>query len=277
MTRRAASFDALARPYRWLEYLTFGRSLERCRKYFLPRFAACRRALVLGDGDGRFVSALLATNPQIEADAVDGSASMLRELERRAASAASRSRLRTHHANALGFMPDGPYDLVASHFFLDCLTQEQVEALCARVAPHLAPEGMWVVSEFRIPHGPMRWPARVIVRLLYLGFRVLAGLRVKQLPDHAAAFQAAGLMRSAQSFSLGGILTAELWQREEYTFAMLLPQRLSVRAIADPVPDPEPASPSLPEPDPGVYHHEPGAPAPKHPKPDVEETPAESP
>lgn len=24
----------------------------------------------------------------------------------------------------------------------------------------------------------------------------------------------------------------------------------------DPVPDPEPAAPSLPEPDPGVYHHE---------------------
>lgn len=26
----------------------------------------------------------------------------------------------------------------------------------------------------------------------------------------------------------------------------------------DPLPDPEPEVPSLPEPDPGVYHHEPG-------------------
>jgi len=28
----------------------------------------------------------------------------------------------------------------------------------------------------------------------------------------------------------------------------------------DPLPDPEPAAPSLPVPDPGVFHHEPGKP-----------------
>lgn len=27
----------------------------------------------------------------------------------------------------------------------------------------------------------------------------------------------------------------------------------------DAIPDPEPAAPSLPEPDPGVFHHEPGS------------------
>ncbi len=32
-------------------------------------------------------------------------------------------------------------------------------------------------------------------------------------------------------------------------------------ASHDPLPDPEPAAPSLPEPDPGVFHHEPGQPA----------------
>jgi len=30
----------------------------------------------------------------------------------------------------------------------------------------------------------------------------------------------------------------------------------------DPLPDPEPIAPSLPEPDPGVFHHEPGQPQP---------------
>ena len=33
------------------------------------------------------------------------------------------------------------------------------------------------------------------------------------------------------------------------------------RTVEDAVPDPEPAVPSLPGPDPGVFHHEPGAPA----------------
>jgi hypothetical protein len=37
---------------------------------------------------------------------------------------------------------------------------------------------------------------------------------------------------------------------------------MSDQPINDPLPDPEPAAPSLPEPDPGVYHHDPAPQAP---------------
>ena len=47
---------------------------------------------------------------------------------------------------------------------------------------------------------------------------------------------------------------------------MLPPQRSSSRPIDDPVPDPEPASPSLPGPDPGVFHPDPGDPEPAEPE-----------
>lgn len=44
---------------------------------------------------------------------------------------------------------------------------------------------------------------------------------------------------------------------------MLPPQRSAPPQTADlmpdPLPNPEPASPSLPAPDPGVFHHEPAA------------------
>jgi len=35
------------------------------------------------------------------------------------------------------------------------------------------------------------------------------------------------------------------------------PERPAQHLPEDPLPDPEPAAPSLSEPDPGVYHHEP--------------------
>ena len=59
----AANFDLIARPYRWLEYLTFGPALARCRNHFLPQLTDRRAALVLGDGDGRFLARLLAPTP----------------------------------------------------------------------------------------------------------------------------------------------------------------------------------------------------------------------
>ena len=83
MADQPANFDPIARPYRWLEYLTFGPYLERCRYHFLNQLGQHCRALILGDGDGRFTARLLAANPEISVDAVDSSATMLHLLTKR--------------------------------------------------------------------------------------------------------------------------------------------------------------------------------------------------
>jgi SAM-dependent methyltransferase len=262
MTHRqaAANFDLVALPYRWMEYATFGRALQRCRCRLLPQVARCRSALLLGDGDGRFLAKLLAANPGMSVDSVDTSAAMLCQLTKRAHAAAPDAsiRLRTHRVSALSFVPDRRYDLIVTHFFLDCLTQAEVESLCEQLAPYIERGALWLFSDFNIPPSCMRWPARAIVRLLYVGFRLLTGLRITALPDHAAALTAVGFNRTVGHTSLQGLLVSELW---EYTPSMLPPQKPKT-PLADPVPDPEPASPSLPEPDPAVFHPEPAEPEP---------------
>ena len=207
------SFDLIAKPYRWLEYLTFGLALTRCRNHFLPALTDRRHALILGDGDGRFTAGLLASNSHLEADAVDLSPAMLALLRRRVAAAhpTAHSRLRTHLADARTFVPTGPYDLVVTHFFLDCLTQHELDSFAFCLRPHLTPNALWLVSDFRIPAGSMHLPARALVRSLYFGFRILTGLRTTRLPNHAAALAAAGLTCTAQHISLAGLLTSELW------------------------------------------------------------------
>jgi SAM-dependent methyltransferase len=208
------NFDRIAPFYRWLEYLTFGWALHRCRNSFLSAVTSCRRALVLGDGDGRFMARLLASNPHLQVDAIDLSPAMLVRLSRRAhgEDPTAASRLRTNVADARTFLPTGSYDLVVTHFFLDCLTQPEVESLATRIRPYLAPNALWLLSEFRIPKGSLRLPARALIRSLYFGFRILTGLRTSQLPDHAAALSAIGLCRSSQRLFFAGLLTAELWQ-----------------------------------------------------------------
>jgi len=154
MALSSPNFDLIARAYRWLEYLSFGPFLERCRFYYLDELRSCRRALVFGDGDGRFTARLLAANSEIKVDAVDSSAAMLRLLTRRVArlGPSARDRLQTRQMGALNFDPEGaPYDLVATHFFLDCFSESEVGALIARIAPHLTTDAVWLVSEFAIP------------------------------------------------------------------------------------------------------------------------------
>jgi SAM-dependent methyltransferase len=219
MSASTPNFDRIARPYRWLEYITLGPFLQRTRTHFLPQLAGCRPALILGDGDGRFTARLLAANPDIRIDAVDLSPAMLRLLQKNSQDrvphpreARVGSRLNTHCADARTFTPPHPPDLIVTHFFLDCLTQPEVDGLAARLTPKIKPGTFWLVSDFRIPPGPSALPARLYVRLLYLAFRILTGLRTTQLPNHASALNSAGFRLVAAHHRLGGLLTAELWQ-----------------------------------------------------------------
>ncbi len=207
------NFDGIARLYRWAEYLTLGPLLRRTREQFLPELRGCRRALLLGDGDGRFTAALLREAPQFTAHCVDGSGAMLRLLRKRCARDGNAARVQTQQGSVLRARAEAATDLVVTHFLLDCLTQAEVDDLTRRLAGEVRPGCLWVVSEFGSPTQPLaRVLARGYVRLLYAAFRVLTGLRPQQLPDPQTALGAAGFVRLARKERLGGLLYAELWQ-----------------------------------------------------------------
>jgi len=212
-------FNAIARPYRWLEYLSFGPFLEHCRFYRLPQMTRARHALVLGDGDGRFLARLLSQNPEIRADVIDLSPAMLQLLSARAARIGAHDRITLHSADAREFTPAGSYDLVVTHFFLDCFTTAELQDMAARIRPRLRPGARWVISEFAIPEGPASIPAKVVVRGLYAAFHLLTGLKVTRLPDHAAALRACGLVLLHQRRWLGGLVVSEMWEAQATTSA----------------------------------------------------------
>jgi len=209
------NFDRLARIYRWMEMASFGTWLSRCRYAFLPEIAKSGNALVLGDGDGRFTARLLDANPVVQIDAVDASPAMLRALIRRAGPHGDR--IRTHLADArqvqaATLSQSSPCDLIVTHFFLDCLTTEEVESLAAKLRAIVSPSGLWLVSEFAIPAGWFgRLVAAPLVSGLYLAFAWLTGLSVRSLPDHRSALRAAGFALQQRRAWLGGLLVSELW------------------------------------------------------------------
>lgn len=212
---RAPNFNSLARLYRWMEFFSFGPWLSLTRGAFLKQLTECRRGLVLGDGDGRFTARLLSANRGVAIDAVDASSAMLEALHRRAGAEAGRVRI--HMADIREWQPvameaNKPYDLIATHFFLDCLTTAEVAALAARLRAVAAPSALWVVSEFAVPAG---WRGRLIARPLvaglYLAFGWLTGLTVRALPDHSSALHGAGFILIARRSRLGGLLVSELW------------------------------------------------------------------
>jgi ubiquinone/menaquinone biosynthesis C-methylase UbiE len=211
--KRAPDFDRLAAVYRWMEMATFGRSLWRCRCRFLYELRDCRTALVLGDGDGRFIAQLLQENPHVRVEAIDSSKGMLRTLLRNAG--VHRHRVSAHHADARQWQPSNSnYDLVVSHFLLDCLTTEEAAALAERLRDCTTDQARWVVSEFAIPKGWFgRLVAQPLVTSLYFAFGSLTGLRIRRLPRYHEALSSAGFVLDQERPFLGGLLVSELWVR----------------------------------------------------------------
>jgi len=146
------SFDLLAPHYRWMEWALAGKKLQRCRTAFLDDIAPPSRVLFLGEGNGRCLAAVAERFPGAALTCVDSSAAMLAQARRRFARAGFGQRtVDWVHADVHAWMPRGSFDLIVSHFFLDCFEREQLRALLPRIASAAAPNATWLLADFCEP------------------------------------------------------------------------------------------------------------------------------
>jgi SAM-dependent methyltransferase len=203
--------DAIARWYRWLEYLAFGRALAGRRREYLREVADARSVLILGDGDGRFTAEFVDGNREAIIDSVDLSPRMLALAKRRTPDV---TRLHFWRGDAMTIELPRKYDLIVSHFFLDCFVEGDLEWLVARLSNAACPEARWLVSEFCLPdRGIRRLAAGGLIRTMYWFFRFAAGLKASRLPDYSTIFALHGFRRVRHVPAAGGLLISELWER----------------------------------------------------------------
>jgi SAM-dependent methyltransferase len=217
--KAAMNCDLVARFYRLAEYLTFGGALQACRVMFLDEAKECGLALVCGDGDGRFLGELLRANSTVRVDYVDLSARMVDLAKGRAGATKAEVGGRTdfHVGDIRAFHPrdETPcYDLITTHFFMDCFDDAELANVTRRLAYFAKPGAYLLLSDFRIPaRGLRRFLARAIVGFLYVAFRFTTGLRATRLPDYEGALERTGFRKQREVLKLGGLLAASLWRR----------------------------------------------------------------
>jgi ubiquinone/menaquinone biosynthesis C-methylase UbiE len=219
VSRRSAApmnCDRLAPYYETLERLAFGSYLEQTRLTFLAEVGGAERAVLCGDGDGRFLAALLRANPRVQVDFVDLSGRMIEIAQRRVVKMGPsfRERVRFFVGDAREFQPQASgYDLIATHFFLDCFSQAEIMEVVTRIASWAAPGAQWMVSEFRETETLLgRVCTRAVIRGLYAAFRFSTGLRVTRLPDYTAALAKEGFSLRCETKKLAGLLESSLWE-----------------------------------------------------------------
>lgn len=210
------NFDRLARYYGLLEAITAGDTMQRCRVAFLDDISVPRRVLLAGEGHGRFLLECARRYPGAKIVVVDTSATMLRMAGKQLKRLDSvLARVEFVHADVLQWKgPTGDFDLIVTHFFLDCFPANSLVEIVAHLGELANPNAHWLLADFQI--APSRWAGlrcRIILRLLYGFFRVFCGLKAHSLASPDADLAKAGFRLHAQTTSEWGLLKSEWWSR----------------------------------------------------------------
>ena len=209
-------FDRVARYYPWMEFLFAPVLMQRCRTAYLEQTQHCRQALLAGEGHGLFLEALLRTNPKIRVSCIERSARMIEQARLRLVrKGLDVSRVTFQHANLMECQWSGTsFDLIATHFFLDCLKPAQIRRVARLMAANSTPKAIWLLADFRVPEtGWRRWRAIGILASLYLFFRCSVNLSAKWLTPPDRFLRASGFNLRRRRFASFGFAHSDLWQR----------------------------------------------------------------
>jgi hypothetical protein len=209
------SFDRLAPCYLGMEWALAGRKMHRCRTAFLARVPTPHNILICGEGPGRSLVECRRRFPAARILVVEESGRMIAA----ARTTLIRAGLSPDHigfaqVDALEWTPPGPeFDLIITHFFLDCFTPAQLTRLVPAIARAAAPGSSWLIADFALPpRGPARWRARTIHEALYLFFRAVTGLSARRLTPPDALLSSSGFQCRGREVIEWGLLQSDWWR-----------------------------------------------------------------
>lgn len=208
-------FNLLARPYHFLEKVVFADRLQRARCARMEIFLEAEQILLLGEGDGRFLEALLKEGCRAEIICYDLSTAMLDLARKRVAGKADKVHFLNGDIHQLSLPLDFQPDVIGAHFFLDCFGENELLDITRRIQGVSRPGCKMVVTDFQMPSGSwfVRSGGRVLICLMLLFFRIFAGITARRLPDWHGLLTDQGWQCRKKSMSDQGLIGSWVMER----------------------------------------------------------------
>lgn len=201
--RRSVNFDGIAPAYDTLTTL-FGGNIKKAQQYFLSLIPAHARILVVGGGTGWILIDVLSLGKKIQyITYVEASATMLDlskdKLIKYKASHPDRNfpLIEWIHGTENNLPQDEVYDVIITNFFLDLFDEVALLKVMKKLSLSFHPEGIWLFSDFNISGKHFEgWWQRLLIRCMYLFFKITCYLHTTKLPDFEQVFHQLGFKKT---------------------------------------------------------------------------------
>lgn len=213
--RTAQGFDRLA-PYYDALTRFFGNAILHSQTSLGRHLKEGARVLVIGGGTGEFLETWLRAHDRFTMVFVDLSPAMIARARRRIDKAGidpDRIELRTGGIESIN--AHERFDAIGTFYFLDLFSEESLQRLMPRLNQALVPGGQWMVADFDIPDKPRsrKVLSRILIKMLYIFFRMICRIEAHTLPDAQATFKKFGYIRQNHDEWLGGLIVTTVWQK----------------------------------------------------------------
>jgi len=211
------SFDTLAPHYRWMEFVLAGEKLQRSRTAFLGEVPSARNILLVGEGTGRCLLECRRRFATAAITCLDASEGMLQQARRRLQRHDRETRVNFLHADILDWQPrPKTYDLIITHFFLDCFRADQLLRIIPKLGNAATPDAHWLVADFQTPSsGLRRIRGKLILWAMYVFFQKATNLPARELTPPDLLLERAGFALHRRVESDWGLIHSDWWRRSD--------------------------------------------------------------
>ncbi len=203
----AANYNNSAWFYDRLSRLVYGRALINAQVYLLGFIPPKSKILIAGGGTGWILEELTKTHPSgLDITYVEISANMTKL-----------SRKRQTGQNTVAFVNDAVenvklpacFDVVITPFLFDNFVDETVDHVFKHLHNLLKPEGLWLNADFQLTG---RWWQNVLLRSMFIFFRLLCGIEASRLPAIEKRFSTARYSVIEDKTFFGDFIVARVYR-----------------------------------------------------------------
>jgi ubiquinone/menaquinone biosynthesis C-methylase UbiE len=182
------NYDRTAIFYDFLSRMVFSRAQLNAQIDQLPFIPAGSKILIAGGGTGWILEELAKSqNGGLDITYVEISGKMLAKSKTRNIGA---NKVTFVQSSMESFVTTKEFDVVQTAFLFDNFSKSRIRQVFLKLDQLLKPGGLWLLSDFNYnPNKSPLWQ-RLLLKTMYLFFRILSNVEAKSLSDVMPCFEA---------------------------------------------------------------------------------------
>lgn len=205
----AANYNNSAWFYDRLSRLVYGKALIKAQVYLLRYIPADTNILIVGGGTGWILEEISVIHPAgLTITYVEVAPAMMALSKKRQT---AKNQVSFINQAVEEVLLEPVYDVIITPFLFDNFQEQTLQKVFEHLHQYLKPEGMWLNADFQLTG---KWWQRVLLRSMFLFFKILCNIEASSLPDIDSQFRQHHYQAITKETFYGNFIISEVYKRD---------------------------------------------------------------